>query len=87
MKESFERAKAIGLLVVYGELADKIDAAYTWVVALDWQEISGELAGTAAYHYYPSLEQVRLWFDQARLAIKEEEVGDGYAHFLARSEG
>jgi len=38
------------------------------------------------YHYYPSLEQVREWIQQAGLVILEEGEGDGYHHFLMRKE-
>jgi SAM-dependent methyltransferase len=84
VREAYEQATALGLPVVFGEVADKIDAAHAQIMALDWQDIPGELAGLATYHYYPSPEQVRAWLDQAGLAIQEEGTGDGYAHFLAR---
>ncbi len=87
VSESYERARAMGLPVVYGELADKIDEANKKVAALKSDEIPSELAGSAAYHYYPSMEQVRLWFDQAGLAIEEEGVGHWYTHFLAIKKG
>ena len=85
--EAYERAKSMGLPVVLGEVADKLDAAYaqaTALEALDSRAISGEKLDHAIYHYHPSIEQVRIWFDQAGLAIEEEGTGDGYAHFLAR---
>ena len=81
--EAYKRAKAMELPVVFGEVVEEIDAADAQVAALDWQAISGEQAGLAAYHYYPPLEQVRTWLDQAGLAIEEEGTGDGYAHFLS----
>jgi SAM-dependent methyltransferase len=87
VRESYERARAIGLPVVYGEFADKIDESYKKVALLDWHEVSGQLASTAAYHYYPSYEQVREWFDQAGLGIVDEGTGNGYTHFLARKNG
>ncbi len=87
VSKSYERARAMGLPVVYGELADTIDAAHAQIMALDWHDITGELAGLAAYHYYPSNEQVCEWYGQAGLVIEEEGMGDGYAHFLARKEG
>jgi 2-polyprenyl-3-methyl-5-hydroxy-6-metoxy-1,4-benzoquinol methylase len=86
VKESYERAITMGLPVVYGEMADKIDVAYKKVATLDWHEITGDLAGPAAYHYYPSPEQVSTWFEQAGMVIEEEGVGNGYAHFLAEKE-
>jgi cyclopropane fatty-acyl-phospholipid synthase-like methyltransferase len=84
VRQVCDRAKALGLPVVFGELADKIDAAHAQVIALDWHEISGELAGPAAYHYYPSPEQVRTWLDQLGFAIEEEGAADEYLHILAR---
>lgn len=82
--EAYERARALGLPVVYGEVVDAVDAACEQVAALDWRAISGEQAALAAYHFYPSAEQVRAWLDQAGLAVEEEGTGDGYTHLLAR---
>jgi 2-polyprenyl-3-methyl-5-hydroxy-6-metoxy-1,4-benzoquinol methylase len=83
VSEAYERAKALGLPVVFGEVVDEIDLAYALGAALDGQSVAGEQADLAVYHYYPPLEQVRAWFDQAGLAIEEEGMGDGYAHLLA----
>jgi len=82
--EAYERAKALGLPVVFGEVTDELDASYPQVTARDVQEIPGEGAGLAVYHYYPRPEQVRAWLDEAGLAIEEEGTGDGYVHVLAR---
>ena len=86
-REAYERAKAMGLPVVFGEVVDELDAAYaqaTALEALDSKAISGERLDHAVYHYHPPMEQVRAWLDQAGLAIEEEGIGDDYAHFLAR---
>lgn len=87
VREAYEQAKAQGLPVVYGEMADKIEVGFSQIEALDWQVISGDQAAMAAYHYYPPLEQVRTWLGQAGLVIEEEGNGDGYAHFLAKKPG
>jgi SAM-dependent methyltransferase len=87
VSRAYENANRMGLPVVPGEMADKIDEAHAHVLALDWHAVSSELAGLAAYHYYPSMEQVRTWFNQAGLLIDEEGLGDGYAHFLLRKNG
>ena len=84
VRESFERSKAMGLPVVFGEVVDKVDTASARVAALDWQELTGSQSDGAVYHYHPSLEQARLWIDQAGLAIEEEGIEDGYAHLLMR---
>jgi SAM-dependent methyltransferase len=86
-REAYKRARALGLPVVFGEVVDELDAAYANAMAqdaLDPRAISGESLDHAVYHYHPSLDQVRVWFDQAGLRIEAEGGGDGYAHFLAR---
>jgi len=88
VEEAYERAKALGLPVVFGEVADKVEEIYAKVKALEWSRIPDELADSAVYHYHPSLEQVRTWVSQAGLAIEEEGTGDrgedwnGYEHFV-----
>ena len=79
---AYERSKARGLPVVFGEVVDQVDTASAQIAALDWQAISGEQSDPAVYHYHPSLEQVHAWLDEAGLAIVEEGIGDGYAHLL-----
>ena len=46
--------------------------------------VHGEWINDEVYHYYPSLEQVRAWVQQAGFVIMEEGEGDGYHHFLMR---
>ncbi len=81
---AYERAKALGLPVVLGEVAEEIDAAEAQVGERDAPAPSGEQAGLAVYHYYPSSEQVRAWLDEAGLRIEEEGTGDEYVHVIAR---
>ena len=76
----FERGKASGLPVVFGEVAD--EAAFEQ--AMEQTEVSDELTDRAVYHYYPPLEKVREWIDQAGLTIEEEGAGSGFHHFLVR---
>jgi SAM-dependent methyltransferase len=76
----FERGKAAGLPVVFGEVAD--EAAFER--AMEQPEVSGEQADISVYHYYPPLEKVREWIDQAGLAIEEEGAGSGFHHFVVR---
>ena len=86
-REAYERAKALGLPVVFGEVADELDAIYTQVMALealDERALFGERLDLSVYHYHPSMGQVRAWLDQAGLVIEEEGSGEEYAHFLAR---
>ena len=84
VKASYERAKALGLPVVFGELADEVEASYERVKALNSQDMQGELEDVEVYHYYPSLEQVRAWIEQAGLVLEEEGIGNGYEHFVVR---
>jgi hypothetical protein len=38
----------------------------------------------SVYHYYPQLDQVRAWIDQAGLVVEEEGAGNELHHFVAR---
>jgi 2-polyprenyl-3-methyl-5-hydroxy-6-metoxy-1,4-benzoquinol methylase len=85
--KAYERAKLMGLPVVFGEVVDELDAAYAEAMALGALELdtlSYERLDHAVYHYHPSMEQVRTWLDQAGLAIEEEGTEEWYTHLLAR---
>jgi 2-polyprenyl-3-methyl-5-hydroxy-6-metoxy-1,4-benzoquinol methylase len=84
IRAAYERAQALGLPVVSGEVVDEVDVSCTGAAAGEGQAIAGDEGNPAVYHYYPPLEQVRAWFEGAGLTIEEEGMGDGYAHFLAR---
>jgi 2-polyprenyl-3-methyl-5-hydroxy-6-metoxy-1,4-benzoquinol methylase len=82
MEAAYERAKALGLPVVFGEVADRVEKAYEQIKASGM--LPDGLADAAVYHYHPPLEQVRTWIEQAGLVIDEEGTGDWYAHFVVR---
>jgi SAM-dependent methyltransferase len=88
VEEAYERAKALGLPVVFGEVADRVQETYEQVMALEPSMIPDKLSDSAVYHYHPSLDQVRTWLRQAGLAIEEEGAGkryedwNGYQHFV-----
>lgn len=84
LNASYERAKAMGLPVVFGELADVVESSYERLKKFAPFEAPDELAGEVAYHYYPPLEQVRAWLGEAGFVIEEEGIGDGYEHFVVR---
>ncbi len=84
LKASYERARAMGLPVVFGELGDEVERSYERVMSLTPPGIPGDLAGLAVYHYYPSMDQIRVWIDQAGFTLEEEGMGNDYAHFLVR---
>jgi len=46
--------------------------------------VHGECIDSTVYHYYPAMEQVREWVQQAGLAVMEDAEGDGYHHVLTR---
>ncbi len=90
-RESFERARAMGLPVVYGEQVDDLDAAYHIAMGqdlLDPNALSGERLDHTVYHYHPTMEQVHTWYAQSGFTIEEElladEPGEDYMHILAR---
>jgi SAM-dependent methyltransferase len=82
VERAYQRALEMGLPVVFGEVADRVDEAYEQLKASG--DIPLELADASVYHYHPSLAQVRDWLRQTGLAIEEEGVGDGYQHFLVK---
>ncbi len=85
LEASYQRAKALGLPVVYGEVADEVDSNYAQLIVMDPnQPLPGDLADRAVYHFHPSLDQVRQWLGQAGAIIEEEGDGLWYHHFVAR---
>jgi len=82
VEASYQRAKAMGLPVVVGEVADRVDEAYEQFKALG--NIPLEIADASVYHYHPPLEQVRTWVGQAGMAIIDEGTGKWYEHFLVK---
>ena len=82
VEASYQRALAMGLPVVFGEVADRVDEACEQFKALGI--IPLQVADASVYHYHPSLEQVRLWLGQADLAVEQEGTGNEYEHFLVR---
>jgi 2-polyprenyl-3-methyl-5-hydroxy-6-metoxy-1,4-benzoquinol methylase len=78
----FEQGKASGLPIVFGEVAD--EAAFEQAMAMEQTDVSDELTDRAVYHYYPLLEKVREWIDQAGFAVEEEGAGSGFHHFVVR---
>ena len=84
VESSYERAKAMGLPVVFGELADEVQTSYDRLKALSSPVVPGDLADVATYHYYPSLEQVQTWLGEAGFEVEEQGTGNGYEHFVVR---
>jgi 2-polyprenyl-3-methyl-5-hydroxy-6-metoxy-1,4-benzoquinol methylase len=79
----YERAKKLGFPVVRGEWVDEIEVAYKQTIEIiPGQQVPENLADRAVYHYYPPVEQVRAWIDQADLVIEDEGLGSGWYHFI-----
>jgi hypothetical protein len=60
----------MGLPVLYGEVADDVQASF--------------VADASVYHYHPSLDQARTWLDAAGFGLEEERSGHWYEHILVR---
>jgi 2-polyprenyl-3-methyl-5-hydroxy-6-metoxy-1,4-benzoquinol methylase len=84
LEEAYAKARAQGLPVAPGEVVDEMATAYPQ--AMSQTEAPGELGHNAVYRYYPPLEQVRAWIEQAGLGIVEEGHGSAVHHFIARRE-
>lgn len=85
LQAEYEKAKALGLPAVYGEVVADVDESFGKVMAMDLGDVPGEAEDRAVYHYYPALEQVREWLAQENFVIEAEEMGIiWYRHFLAR---
>lgn len=83
----FYRAlKPRGHLYFTVEIADAndIEAAFARGQQAGLPVVYGEWADGDVYHYYPTVEQVREWIEQAGFEVIEEGEGDGYRHFVTR---
>lgn len=84
---NFQRAlKPNSYLYFTVEVADdaEIKSAFEQAQQVGLPVVYGEWVNDEVYHYYPSLEQVREWVEEAGFTILEEGEGDGYHHFLMR---
>lgn len=64
--------------------AEDIRRAYEAGKAQGLPVVEGEWAHEGGYHYYPSIEQVKIWTQATGFSIIEEVVGDDYHHIIAR---
>ena len=85
---NFYRAlKSQGYLYFTVELAEEaeVQAVFERGQQLGWPIVYGEWADMdEVYHFYPALDQVRIWLQHARFERLYEGEGDGYYHFIAR---
>jgi 2-polyprenyl-3-methyl-5-hydroxy-6-metoxy-1,4-benzoquinol methylase len=82
LEEAYRNARAQGLPVVPGEVVDEFDSAFS--KAMSQLEVPGEIEHNAVYRYYPALDQVQAWVEQAGLIIVEEGYGNALYHIIAR---
>ena len=73
----YQNALAMGLPVVYGEIADQVESAYQRAVE------TGEAVDQSVYHYIPPLEQIQAWLEQAGLTLLEAALAGEYLHIIA----
>ena len=69
---AFTDAQREGLPVVYGE----------WAYESGYQ---GDWAQDGGYHFYPGIDQVKTWLQEAGYHLIEEDVADEYHHFLVHT--
>ncbi len=84
---AYAQGKAMGLPVVYGEVAYELELAYQQFMQPGTEIVPGALAARAAYHYYPSNEQVNEWIRLSGFRIQESGIGNDYKHILVRKLG
>lgn len=77
VKTCYERALAMGLPVIYGEIADQVDSAYQHALE------TGEVVDQSVYHFCPPLEQIQVWLEQAGFTVAEVGDGSEYQHIIA----
>jgi 2-polyprenyl-3-methyl-5-hydroxy-6-metoxy-1,4-benzoquinol methylase len=78
LERSYERAKAKGLPVVFGEAVDDLEECFERVMATktkDLDDLPSEVLDHSVYHYYPSVDQVRKWLQQERFEMTD--IGSG----------
>ena len=94
LERSYERAKAQGLPVVFGEVAEDVEEASAKVIAAGG-DVPGEVSDRSVYHYYPGLERVQKWLDQEQFQIETQGTATyswgtddayeaTYEHFVVR---
>jgi cyclopropane fatty-acyl-phospholipid synthase-like methyltransferase len=78
--------KQAGYLYFTVEIADEaeVKSAFEEARGQGLPVVYGEWVNDEVYHFYPSMEQVSEWVQQAGFSILDEGEGDGYHHFLMR---
>jgi SAM-dependent methyltransferase len=71
IEDSFAEGRQMGLPVIYGETEWLTEGGYHW-------------GQGGCYHYYPEIEQVKSWVQQAGFQLSQDQVEAEYHHFLVR---
>jgi len=84
LRNCYRALRAGGYLYLTVEMVadEEVQAAYRAGQAMGLPVVMGEWAHEGGYHYYPAIEQVRAWVQEAGFTIVAEGTGDGYEHFL-----
>ena len=82
----YQALKTKGFLYFTVEAVDEPHArkAYIRAKKAGLPVIMGEWPDGDCYHYYPSMQLVNGWINQAGFETVEESEGDGYHHFIVR---
>jgi SAM-dependent methyltransferase len=75
----YDQGRAMGLPVVFGEVAEEVISKRK----MEQLEVPEEGADPV-YHYYPPLTKVREWIGQAGFTVELEGAGSGFHHFMVR---
>jgi len=71
IEAAFAEGKRMGLPVVYGEAEWLTEGGYHW-------------AQGGCYHYYPEIERVKGWVQEAGFQLSQDQAEGEYHHFLVR---
>jgi SAM-dependent methyltransferase len=75
----YDQGRAMGLPVVFGEVAEEVISKRK----MEQLEVPEEGADPV-YHYYPPLTKVREWIGQTGFTVELEGAGSGFHHFMVR---
>ncbi len=63
---------------------DETKEAFKKALKLGLPVIEGEYAHEGGYHYYPAIEEVKVWIKDIGFNMIKEGVSEGYYHFIVK---
>lgn len=63
---------------------DETKEAFQKSLELGFPVIEGEYAHEGGYHYYPAIEDVKVWIKDIGFNMIKEGVSEGYYHFIVK---